>query len=75
MIPNYKSFLNRIFHIGKRYYVGNQWNFSLIDKRGESVCCNKCERTAFEVEEGKVFGMTYRIPLCQKHLEDGSKQI
>jgi len=63
-----KSFLNKILHIGKRYYYGKMIRWLLEDKHGKSVYCDRCQNIANGIEEGKIIGFKYRIPLCKKHL-------
>lgn len=62
------SFLNRLSHIGKKYYVGSRIRWLLQDKKGKGVYCDKCGNIANGIEEGKCLGFRYRIPLCETHL-------
>lgn len=64
-----KEFINRISHIGKKYYYGKMISWLIGDKKGKSVYCNKCGNIANGIEEGEILGFIYRIPLCKKHLE------
>ena len=63
-----KIFFNRIFHIGKKYYYGRLVRGLLENKKGKNIYCDKCGNIANGIEEGKVLGFTYRIPLCKKHM-------
>lgn len=61
-------FFNRLSHIGKKYYTGRMVRWLLEDKKGTGVYCDKCRNIANGIEEGRVLGFKYRIPLCKKHL-------
>jgi len=63
-----KNNFNRIKHIGAKYYCGHLISWLLTDKFGNGVYCDKCGNIANGIEEGKILGFTYRIPLCHKHM-------
>ena len=63
-------FFNRLSHIGKKYYCGRMVRWLLEDKNGTGVSCDKCGNIANGIEQGRVLGLTYRIPLCKKHIGD-----
>lgn len=65
-----KKFFNKISHIGKHYYYGRMIKWLLEDKTGKSIYCDKCLNIANGIEQGKILGLTYRIPLCKKHLSN-----
>jgi len=61
-------FFNSLKYVGKNYYCGNLVGWLLEDKKGKGIYCDKCGNIANGIEEGRVLGLTYRIPLCKKHL-------
>jgi hypothetical protein len=61
------SILNRISHIGKKYYSGHT-RWLLTDKKGRSISCDCCGNIANGVITGKVWRFIYTIPLCKKHI-------
>jgi len=63
------TFFNKIAHINKKYYAGRTVRWLLVNKIGNGVYCDECGNIANDVKKGKVLGLTYRIPLCGKHLE------
>ena len=68
------EFLNRLRHIGKRYYCGKLVRWLIADKNGKSVYCNKCRNIANGIDEGRMCGLTYRIPFCNKHLNETTEE-
>lgn len=63
-------FSKRLSHVGRKYYTGRMVRCLLEDKKGNGVYCDKCRNIANGIEEGRVLGLTYRIPLCKRHLSD-----
>lgn len=63
-----RCFLNKVIHVNKQYYYGRMIRWLLEDKNGKGVYCDRCGNIANGIEDGKVLGLTYRIPLCKKHL-------
>ena len=57
-------FFNRLSHVGKKYYYGRMVRWLLEDKNGTGIYCDKCGNIANGIEQGRVLGLTYRIPLC-----------
>lgn len=63
------TLLNKIKHIGKKYYSGHiRW--LLQTKKGKYVSCDKCGNIANGVIGGTLKGYTYNIPMCEKHLAE-----
>ncbi len=63
------SLIEKIKHLGKRYYRGPIIRWLIVDKDNKSVNCYRCGNIANCLITGKVIGFRFRIPVCKKHLK------